>query len=89
VNSHRLQWYCSNCSKFGNDCQGSFGYGEVQNLPFPIGTITGPYHRSARSASALSDYLPQLNISDASHRLRVLLIQQIGYSGNDRMLFFQ
>jgi len=36
-----------NCSKFGVDWYSSFGSGEEQNLPFPIGTITGPYHCSA------------------------------------------
>jgi len=36
-----------NGSKFGVDWFGSFGSAEVQNLPFPIGTTTGPYHCSA------------------------------------------
>jgi len=35
-----------NHSKFGVDWFGSFGSGEVQNLPFPIGTTTGPYYCS-------------------------------------------
>jgi len=34
-------------SKFGIDWYGSFGSGEVHNLPLPIGTISGPYHCSA------------------------------------------
>jgi len=33
--------------KFGVDCYSSVGSGEVQNLPFPIGTTSGPYHCSA------------------------------------------
>jgi len=36
-----------NRSKFGVDWYSSFGSGEVQRLPFPIGMITGPYHCSA------------------------------------------
>jgi len=36
-----------NRSQFGVDGYGSFGSGEMQNLPFPIGTIPGPYHCSA------------------------------------------
>jgi len=36
-----------NLSKFGVDWFGSFGSGEAQNSPFPIGTTTGPYHCSA------------------------------------------
>jgi len=30
----------NNRSQFGIDWQGSFGFGEVQKLPFPIETIT-------------------------------------------------
>jgi len=36
-----------NRSKFGVDWFNSFGSGEVQNLPFPIGTTSGPYRCSA------------------------------------------
>jgi len=36
-----------NRSKFGVDWYGSFGYGEVQNLPLSTGTTSGPYHCSA------------------------------------------
>jgi len=36
-----------NSSKFGVDWYGSFGSGEEQNLPFPIGTTSVPYHCSA------------------------------------------
>jgi len=36
-----------NRSQFGVDWFGSFGSGEVQNLPFPIGTTSGPSHCSA------------------------------------------
>jgi len=36
-----------NRPKFGIDWFGSFGSGEVQNLPFLIGTTTGSYHCSA------------------------------------------
>jgi len=35
-----------NRSQFGVDWFGSFGSGEVQNVPFPIGTTSGPYHCS-------------------------------------------
>jgi len=34
-------------SKSGVDWYGSFGSGEVHNLPFPIETTSGPYHCSA------------------------------------------
>jgi len=44
-----------NRSQVGVDWFGSFGSGEVQNLPCPIGTITGPYHCSA--AALASDLL--------------------------------
>jgi len=35
-----------NRSKFGVDWYSSFGSGEEQNLRFPIGTTSGPYHCS-------------------------------------------
>jgi len=35
-----------NRSKFSVDWYSSFGFGEVQNLPFPMGTTSGPYHCS-------------------------------------------
>jgi len=38
--------------KFGVDWDNSFGSGEVQILPFPIGTITGPYHCSAAALAS-------------------------------------
>jgi len=44
-----------NLSKFGIDWYGSFVSGEVHNLPFPIGTITGPYR--CRTAVLASDAL--------------------------------
>jgi len=36
-----------NRSKFGVDWYGSFGSGEVQNVPFPTGKTSAPYHCSA------------------------------------------
>jgi len=36
-----------NRSIFGVDWYRIFGSGEMQNLPFPIGTTIGPYHCSA------------------------------------------
>jgi len=33
--------------QLGADWYGSFGSAEMQNLPFPIGTTSGPYHCSA------------------------------------------
>jgi len=47
-----------NRSKFGFDwyCSFGFGSGEVQTLPFPIGTITGPYHCSYLELIATKSY---------------------------------
>jgi len=44
-----------NRSKFGVDWFSSFGYGEMQNLMFAIGTTTGPYHCSATVLARDSD----------------------------------
>jgi len=47
-----------NRSKFGDDWNGSFGFGVVQHLPFLIGTKTGSYHCSA---TALARDVPNRN----------------------------
>jgi len=48
-------------SKFGVDWYGSFGSGEVQNVPFLIGTTSGPYHCSATALARESATNKQTN----------------------------
>jgi len=48
-----------NLSKCGVDWCSSFGSGEVPNLPFPIGTTSGPYHCSANALAG--DYASIIN----------------------------
>jgi len=51
-----------NRSKFSVDWYGSFGSGEVHNLPFPIGTTTGSYHCSS-TALARDDITQAIHCS--------------------------